>query len=355
MESTARRTCHPRLWVTAWLLAGVIAVLGLPAAAQAHGPVDPAASSYQARVGQVPQGTDAKVVDGDLRMWMKASPRTTVTVLDYRGAPYLRFDAQGVFVNQASAMWYLNQVPAQTPPLGLTAHTPPRWQHASSGHSYEWHDGRLHALASAARAPGATFIGHWTVPLRVGGVPTAITGGLYYAPNPSPVWFWPIVVVAACVLAAVRLRRPSLDQRLSRGLATATLTAFLIAALARQLHGRPGIAPGPLIVLALEFAFAGWAAMRMARGGGWFVLFLIAAAAIWEGATLVGTLVYGFVLLALPAFPARLVVVACLAGGVGLLPVVFALAERPQRPVRLRPQGGRRAADGAPDSLEPSL
>jgi hypothetical protein len=86
------------------------------------------------------------------------------------------------------------------------------------------------------------------------------------------------------------------------------------------------------------------------------VLFLIAAAAIWEGATLVGTLVYGFVLLALPAFPARLVVVACLAGGVGLLPVVFALAERPQRPVRrLRPQGGRRAADGAPDSLEPSL
>jgi hypothetical protein len=92
--------------------------------------------------------------------------------------------------------------------------------------------------------------------------------------------------------------------------------------------------------------------MRLARGGGWFVLFVIAAA-IWEGATLAGTLLYGFVLLVLPAFPARLVVVACLAGGVGLLPVVFALAERPQRPVG--PQGGRRVADAAPESLEPSL
>jgi hypothetical protein len=347
MESTARWTRRSRLWVTAWLLAGLTAALGLPAAAQAHGPVDPAASSYDARVSQVPQNTDAKVVDGDLRMWMTVSPRTTVTVLDYRGAPYLRFDRRGVFVNQASAMWYLNQVPAQTPPLGLTARTPPRWRHASSGHSYEWHDGRLHALASTARAPGATFIGHWTVPLRVGGVPSAITGGLYYAPDPSPVWFWPIVVVAACVVAAVRLRRPSLDQRLSRGLGTVTLTAFLIAALARQLHGRPGISAGQLIVLALEFAFAGWAAVRMARGGGWFVLFLIAAAAIWEGATLVGTLLYGFVLLALPALPARLVVVACLAGGVGLLPVVFALAERPQ--------ARRRVPDPVPESLEPSL
>jgi hypothetical protein len=245
-------------------------------------------------------------------------------------------------------MWYLNQVPAQTPPLGLAARTPARWQRASSGHSYEWHDGRLHALASTARAPGATLIGRWTIPLRVGGAPTAITGGLYYAPGPSPVWFWPIVVAAACVLAALRLRRPSLDERLARGLGAATLTVFVLAALTRQLHGRPEISPGQLIVLALELAFAGWAATRIARGrGGWFVVFLVAAAAIWEGATLVGVLLDGFVLLAAPAFAGRLVVVACLAGGVGLLPVVFALAERPQ--------GRQRVADAAPEAWEPSL
>jgi hypothetical protein len=101
MESTARWTSRPRLWVTAWLLAGPIAALGVPSAAQAHGAVDPAASSYQARVGQVPEGTDAKVVDGDLRMWMHASPVRPVIVLDYRGAPYLRFSRAGVFVNQS--------------------------------------------------------------------------------------------------------------------------------------------------------------------------------------------------------------------------------------------------------------
>lgn len=322
--------------MAAWLLVGLLAALALPAAARAHGAVDPAASSYLARVGQVPRGTDAKIVDGDLRLWLKASPSMTVVVLDYRGAPYLRFSRAGVFVNRASSMWYLNQVPAQTPALGLTTRTPASWEHVSSGHSYEWHDGRLHALASAARAPGAAYIGRWNVPLHIGGVPTAITGGLYYAPGPSPVWFWPIVVLAACVPAALRLRRPALDRRVARGLAAAALTAFVLAALARQLHGRPGISAGQWIVLAIELGFAGWAAARLARGGnGWFVLFLIAAAAIWEGATLVGTLLYGFVLLAVPAFPARLAVVACLATGVGLLPVVFALAERPQRPRRV--------------------
>jgi hypothetical protein len=332
----ARWSSRPRPAVTAWLLAWLLAALALPAAAQAHGAVDPAASSYLARVGQVPEGTDAKVVDGDLRLWLKASPRTSVVVLDYRGAPYLRFTRAGVFVNRASSMWYLNQVPAQTPPIGLTARTTPRWQRASGGHSYEWHDGRLHALASAARPAGATYIGRWNVPLRLGGVPTAITGGLYFAPGPSPVWFWPIVVLAACVPAALRLRRPALDRRVARGLAAAALTAFVLAALARQLHGRPGISAGQWIVLALALVFAGWAATRLARGShGWFVLFLIAAAAIWEGATLVGALLYGFVLLALPAFPARLAVVACLATGVALLPVVFALAERPQRQRRV--------------------
>jgi hypothetical protein len=317
----------------AWLVAASLAMgLALPAAAEAHGPVDPAASSYLAQVSEVPAGTDAEAVDGDLRMWMRVSPRTTVEVLDYRGAPYLRFSTAGVFVNRSSSMWYLNQVPAQIPPIGLSAHTPARWSRVTRGHSYEWHDGRLHALASTARAPGVTDLGRWSVPLRVGGVPTAIVGSLRYAPDPSPVWFWPIVVVLACALAAVRMRRPALDRRLARGLAAVALAAFVLAGLARALHGRPGISAGQLVVLAIELAFAGWAGVRL-RGDppGWFVLFLVAAAAIWEGATLVGTLFYGFTLLAVPAFPARLVVVVCLAAGVGLLPVVFALAKRPQR------------------------
>lgn len=314
------------------MLSALAAALALPAPAQAHGPIDPAASSYEAHVTVVPAGTEAQVVDGDLRLWMRESPRLDAVVLDYQGAPYLRFTAAGVFANHRSAMWYLNQVPPEIPPIDLGPDTPPQWHQVSTGHTYQWHDGRLHALATEARAPGATFIGRWSIHLRVDGVPTAIGGTMTYAPDPSPVWFWPILVALACVLAVLRLDRPDLDQRLARILGAITIAAFVIAALARQLHGRPGIDVGPLIELAVELAFAGWAVLRLARRPqGWFAYFAIAAAAIWQGATLVGTLVYGYVLLALPAFPSRVAVVACLAAGVGLLPVVFALAERPAR------------------------
>jgi hypothetical protein len=69
----------------------------------------------------------------------------------------------------------------------------------------------------------------------------------------------------------------------------------------------------------------------VSRRHGWFGFFLIALAAIWEGASLVGVLVHGFVLVALPAFAARSVVVACLAAGGALLPLIFRLAEPERR------------------------
>ena len=63
----------------------------------------------------------AKVIDGDQRMWLDVRRAGTVVVLDYRGAPYLRFSPSGIDVNQNSAMYYLNQTPAEVPPKGLTA------------------------------------------------------------------------------------------------------------------------------------------------------------------------------------------------------------------------------------------
>jgi hypothetical protein len=310
----------------------IVAALGLPAAAAAHGPVDPPASSYLARASQIPAGVTAKVIDGDQRLWLRVDPRRTVVVLDYQGAPYLRFTPPGVQVNTASAMYYLNQVPAQTPPPGTGARVTPHWTHVSSGHTYGWHDGRLHALATTALAPGATYLGRWQVPLRVNGASTALAGGLYYAPSPSIVWFWPILVALACVLAARRLRRPELDERVARGLAALALAGFAVAVTGQQLHGRPSVSVGQGIVLAVALAFAAWAAWRLlVRRHGWFTFFVIAAVAIWEGASLIAVLLDGWVLLALPPALARLAVAACLSAGVALLPVIFALAERPRR------------------------
>ncbi|HEY2260304.1 MAG TPA: hypothetical protein VGH45_11355 [Solirubrobacteraceae bacterium] len=313
----------------------------LPAAASAHGPVDPAASSYLARIATAPPGTVAKVIDGDQRMSLRANPAETLVVLDYRGAPYLRFSPAGVQVNRSSSMYYLNQVPAQIPPPRLQPATPPRWSTVSRAHQYSWHDGRLHALASTARAPGTTYLGHWRVPVRVNGSLAAIGGGLFYAEPPSIVWFWPIVVVVACVLAVVRLRRSQLDLAVARGLAAVALAGFVVAGAGRQLHGRPTVSAGQLIVLGLVLAFAVWALRRLVqRRHGWFTFFLVAVAAIWQGATLVTVLLDGFVLVDLPPFLARAVVVACLAAGAGLLVLVFRMAERPG-PAAAVPTAGR--------------
>jgi hypothetical protein len=315
-----------RLAVAAvWLTLSVV-----PAVASAHGPVAPVATSYLARIGSVPAGLQAKVVDGYVRMWLRVPPRETVTVLDYRGAPYLRFSPAGVYVNQNSEMYYLNQTPvAETPPSGLTARTPPSWHLASGGHAYEWHDGRLQALASVALAPGAIYIGRWSIPLLVNGRRASIAGGLWHADNPSIVWFWPIVVLLAAVLAAWRVRSVELDARTARVLGLACLLAIAVADVGRELHGRPGVTVGQYVELAIVAAFVAWAARAVLFGGaGDFVYFVIGIVALWEGLNLVPTLVHPFVLLALPSFLARTATVLCLGCGASIMFPIFRLAER---------------------------
>jgi hypothetical protein len=311
-------------------LVGVFAVAGtVPAVASAHGPIAPIASSYLARVGQAPAGLDAQVIDGDLRMWLRVSRGLTVIVLDYRGAPYLRFSPAGIAVNRNSSMWYLNQTPvALTPPTNLTATTPPKWQQVSSGNTYNWHDGRLHALASVALAPGASFVGRWRLPLLVDGHLTAITGGLWHANNPSIVWFWPIVVILACVLAAWRVRRVAVDRRLAKALGIAALIGLSAAVLGRELHGRPTVTVFQLIELVLVLAFAVWALYRLLfTRPGYFFYLVIAIVALWQGAELMPTLFEGFVLAAGPAFVARTAAVVSVGSGIALLLMVFRIAD----------------------------
>lgn len=325
---------RPRWQLAAVVLLGSWLALAVsPQRAEAHGPVAPVASSYFAKPLQVPTGLDAKVVDGDLRMWLRVPANLTAVVLDYRGAPYLRFSSAGVAVNHNSAMYYLNQTPfAQTPPANLTPRTPPAWHRVSGGHEYEWHDGRLHALASVALTPGVSFVGRWKVPLRVDGRLAVIDGALWHADNPSLVWFWPIVVVFACVLAAWRVRRRRLDELIARTLAVVGLVAVAVAGLGVQLHGRPGVSVLHMVELAFILAFVGWGLWRaLLHGPRYFAAFLIAVGAVWAGGVLIPTLLYGFVLIALPAFLARTVTVVCLASGVGLLPLVFRLFEDDDR------------------------
>jgi hypothetical protein len=325
-------------------LPAVLAVLLLtfalaPASAFADGPTTPIATSYIARLTHVPAGLDAKVVDGDLQMWLKVPPTKTVIVLDYLGAPWVRFDRAGVDVNQNSEMYYLSQTPVpETVPAGLSRTTPPHWDHVSGGHSFLWHDGRLHALTTVAIAPGTSFVGPWQVRVLVNGQPTVISGSVFYDGGPSIVWFWPIVVLLACVLAAWRVRRPAIDLRLARTLALVLLAAFALGGAGRELHGQPTVTAGQLLVLAAMLAFVAYCLWRVLSGRtGYFLLFVIAFAALWSGGIMLPTLLHGYVLLAIPAFLARATTVVLLGGGLGLILVSLRVvdqtsAARPRRP-----------------------
>jgi hypothetical protein len=328
----------------------------LPATAAAHGPTNPAASRWQARVTHVPAGLHAEAIDGDLRLWLRADPGVTVEVIDYRGAPYLRFSPAGVFVNRNSAMWYVNQVPRLTPPISLGPRTPPRWLHVSSGHSYLWQDGRLQALSRTVLPAGSNDAGRWSIPLSLGGRPTRITGRLYRWPDPSPVWFWPIVVALACTLAGLRLRRPALDQRMARALGFLAIAGVALCATGRQLHGRPAVTIWQLIVLAFELAYCAWALGWLVRGRpGWLTFLLLAMVALWQGISLVTTLVEGDALVATSPLLAHLGDVACLGAGLAILPIAIVMAERSQlRDKRRGPRAGhdRPSAD---DRSAPAL
>ena len=122
------------------MLAAVLATASVaPSAAQAHGPVAPVAIDYVARVRQLPPGLDAKVVDGDQRMWLQVPADETAVVLDYRGAPYLRFTSAGVAVNHNSVIYYLIHTPfALLNTLCLVTKKLRNWVNVTSFLDYFW-------------------------------------------------------------------------------------------------------------------------------------------------------------------------------------------------------------------------
>ena len=330
--------------------AGLLSLLLIPVAAEAHtGSSNPVASSYVAKLTAVPAGLEARVVGGDLKMWLRVTQPQTVIVQDYRGAPYLRFSPSGVDVNTNSAMYYLNQPTPLQPPTRLTPTTPPRWVTASSGNTYTWHDGRLHALASVALAPGQAQVGAWRIPLIVDGTHTALSGVLDHANDPSIVWFWPIVVLLMCLWASSRLGRRDLDAVAARVLGVSALVAIVVLAVGHELQGEPFVSAGQEIILSLVLVFVVPLLIQaLWKGPGPVSVILILVASLWAGLQFLPTLLHGFVLMTVPSFLARVATVTCLSSGIGLAVLLFGfrLVDTPEQ-YALRPDAER--ADRASD------
>ena len=81
--------------------------------------------------------------------------------------------------------------------------------------------------------------------------------------DPSIVWFWGIVVLVACVLAAWRVRRPALDRLVARVLA---ITALVVVTIAGLGPAAPRAARRSrsfqFVELAAILAFVGWGLSR---------------------------------------------------------------------------------------------
>ena len=316
--------------VLACLTVGLGTVLALPATAAADGPITPTATDYLARVSHAPAGIQAKVVDGYLNLWMQVPPTAHVTVLDFAGAPWVRLTPAGVAINRNSEEYYLSQAPVPAVvPTDLNAKTPPHWMSVSGGHAYEWREGRLHALAAIALAPGQSYVGRWRIPLTVNGHLQTISGGLWHRGAPSVVWFWPVLVLLACALAAWRVRSAQLDRRLSRAIALLLLLLVAVGMGGKYLHGSPGVSVGNVLLLLVTLAVLGAVAGRLLGGRSSGPLLLVTAViALWAGLTLLPVLTHGYALVVLPLFLVRVIAAALLGGALSLVLFVVRMLDR---------------------------
>jgi hypothetical protein len=259
----------------------------------AHGRNAPVATNFQAKVDHGPTGVEAKVVDGDRKLWLRAPSSSTLIVLGFQREPYIRFDPAGVELNLRSPTTYLNQPRLQYASRATSVSARPDWKRVTGAHAYSWHENRLHALERLVHGGKARVVGRWSVPVQLGGKVSVITGTLSYVPAPRR-WVWPVAAIAAAAVAlAVAVRRRGTAEVVLSGVA---LAAALVARLGRELYGRPEVPTVSLAVAALSclVAVALLGGLLAARGERrQLVVLVIGGFALYQGLTLVSVLTRG--------------------------------------------------------------
>ncbi|HEY2542879.1 MAG TPA: hypothetical protein VGH92_07465, partial [Gaiellaceae bacterium] len=193
---------------------------------------------------------------------------------------------------------------------------PPRWHRLTGGHSYLWHEHRLHTLETVARAAGSA--GPWSVPLVVDGRPHTLRGVLdYTAPGTTFAWIAvPVVLALVAALAATRSAGTLVVLALA---ATAAVWALRVG---RELYGRPTV---PVVgwievaVTCLVGVLLLFGLTRRSAGTRVFTAFFVGFGALYEGLTMLPLLTHAIALNALPNLLARILEVVVIAAGIGAL------------------------------------
>ncbi len=168
------------------------------------------------------EGVTVTVLNRDDRLLLRNGSDRDVVVMGYEQEPYARIDAGGdVWVNTNSKAYYINaerdgKVPV---PEGVDSKGEPRWERVDGSGRFEWHDHRMHGMGEedppmVEDQDVRTKVYDWTVRMRVGDQPGAISGTLFWTPTPSsslPVGailaFAGLVIVLCIAVVVVRRRR----------------------------------------------------------------------------------------------------------------------------------------------------
>ena len=293
----------------------VIVAAAVPPVASAHvGRSLPVATSFTARITGSVAGVRARVVDGDQTLWLQTA--ADVLVPGTLGEPLLRFDRDGVWLNLHSPTAQSDRIDRFDLQPSANPHAKPLWHRVSAGHSYAWHEHRLHALEPLARSAGA--VGPWSVPLVVDGRRQRLHGVLDYRP-PGRTWAW---IAAASVLAAAAAAVATRSR--------AGLVAFALAAtpviwalrIGRELYGRPTVPTVGWIEIALTSVIGAvlvYGLVNRSDGTPVFTAFLVGFGGLYEGLTMLPLLTHAIVLSDLPSIVARVGEVLTLGAGIGAL------------------------------------
>jgi len=184
-ERASRRSRSAR---TARIIALALAAALASAAASAHGPdagaeldvrLDPLAPELAGVRAQVQRTVTHQLV-------IENTTDRVLEVLDERGVPFVRIGPEGVEGNLASPAWYRGYAPEGRVPPDLLARiargepTEARWVRARREPTWGWFDSRV---AVPEHAPAAHGPRRFEVPVRIGGVASALRGR--FVPQPK--------------------------------------------------------------------------------------------------------------------------------------------------------------------------
>ena len=332
------------------VLIGTGALVAAAPPAAAHTVTGVAATNYRSRITSIAPATPGlrvRLLDLGRRVELVNSTRAEIVVLGYSGEPYLRIGAGGVFENVRSPAIYLNAaqnqglVSGDVVPQSADPRAAPEWRHKSGGHRVVWRDRRTRwegPDADVVRADsGASHVvvPTWTIELRRGDAPIAVTGSITWVPGPNPLpWLLAALGLASLTAACAWTRRwPALLSAAVAGVvAIDVVHSFATAAPSRDSL----LYMLAKVVLGGFFVTVGWVAGACSVGplqrrselgvfGAGFTGFVIA---IFSGVTDVTTLTRTQVPFSFPVVAARAAVAASLGLGVGLVVAAVVVVRR---------------------------